>query len=345
MSMSENTTINVSIASESVQLRKQLQTALERNGLSIAVNEPLSFEFISKLDSCQSEVLIIDLDENSVIDDKLLDEALENINIPIIFNDVAAMSGLNSKALTKWHYKLTKKIIKVAGYSEQFDTSDLDSQELANRAPSMYESQEISLSNIHLNHLKLAQNVWVLGASLGGPEAVKRFLNNLDPNIDASFILAQHLGSNFVKLLAEQLTRTTPFKAMKPRVGHVLRHGEILVTPVSERLIINPIGAVELRAMDEPAAYSPSIDLVIEDAAKRFGSRSGAIIFSGMGDDGSNGIEVMKQCGASIWAQDADSCVISSMPDQARNTGLVDFSGTPEALAKNLNKFLNSDQS
>ncbi len=345
MSMSENTTINVSIASESVQQRKQLQTALERNGLSIAVNEPLSFEFISKLDSCQSEVLIIDLDENSVIDDKLLDEVLDNISIPIIFNDVAAMSGLNTKALIKWHCKLTKKIIKVAGYSEQFDVNNLDSQELICRPPSMYESQEMSLSNIHLNHLKLAQNVWVLGASLGGPEAVKRFLNSLDPNIGVSFILAQHLGSNFVKLLAEQLTRTTPFKAMKPRVGHVLRHGEILVTPVSERLIINPIGAVELRALDEPAPYSPSIDLVIEDAAKRFGARSGAIIFSGMGDDGSNGIELMKQRGATIWAQDADSCVISSMPDQARNTGLVDFSGTPEALAKNLNKFLSSDNS
>ncbi|VAW92284.1 Chemotaxis response regulator protein-glutamate methylesterase CheB [hydrothermal vent metagenome] len=343
MPMSENTTINVSIASESAQLRNQLQTALERNGLCITVNEPLSFEFISKLDSCESEVLIIDLDENSVIDDKLLDEVLENISIPIIFNDVAAMSGLNSKALIKWHCKLTKKIIKVAGYSEQFDTSNLDSQELICRPPAMYESQEMSLSNIHLNHLKLAQNVWVLGASLGGPEAVKRFLNSLDPNIDASFILAQHLGSNFVKLLAEQITRTTPFKAMKPRAGHVLRHGEILVTPVSERLMINPIGAVELRELQEPAPYSPSIDLVIEDVAKRFGTRSGAIIFSGMGDDGSNGIELMSERGAVIWAQDADSCVISSMPDQARDTGLVSFSGTPEALAKNLNKFLGVD--
>lgn len=343
MPMSENTTINVSIASESVQQRNQLQTALERNGLSIAVNEPLSSDFISKLDLCHSEVLIIDLDENSIIDDELLDEVLENIDIPIIFNDVAAMSDLNTEALNKWHWRLTKKIIKVAGYPEQFVATNPALEGAACRAPEIYDSQEMSLSNIHLSHLKLAQNVWVLGASLGGPEAVKRFLNTLDPDIDASFILAQHLGSNFVKLLAEQLTRTTPFKAMKPRVGHVLRHGEILVTPVSERLVINPIGAVELRSLDKKTPYSPSIDLVIEDAALRFGSKSGVIMFSGMGNDGVAGLEFMKEKNAPIWAQDADSCVISSMPDEARNTGLVDFSGSPEELAQNLNEYLSID--
>ncbi|MFV2060475.1 MAG: chemotaxis protein CheB [Gammaproteobacteria bacterium] len=340
MPMSENTTIHVSIASESVQQRNQLQTALERNGIFIAVNEPLSLDFISKLDSCQSEVLIIDLDENSIIDDDLLDIVLENISIPIIFNDVAAMSTLNNKALNKWHCRLTKKIFKVAGYSERFEANNSDIEGSVCRAPSVYESQEMSLSNIHLSHLKLAQNVWVLGASLGGPEAVKRFLNALDPNIDASFIVAQHLGSNFVKLLAEQLTRTTHFTAMKPRVGHVLRHGEILVAPVSERLAINPIGAVELRSLEQTAAYSPSIDMIIQDVAQRFGSRSGAILFSGMGDDGAHGIEFMKEAGSPVWAQDADSCVISSMPDQARNTGLVDFSGSPEELAQNLNAYL-----
>jgi len=343
MPMSENTTINVSIASESVQQRNQLQEALERNGLRITVNEPLSSDFIVKLDSCQSEVLIIDLDENSIIDDALFDEVLENINIPIIFNDVAAMASLNSKALNKWHCRLTKKIIKVAGYSEQFEISNSNLDGSVCRAPSIYESQEMSLSNIHLSHLKLAQNVWVLGASLGGPEAVKRFLNALDPEIDASFILAQHLGSNFVKLLAEQLTRTTPFKAMKPRVGHVLRHGEILVTPVSEHLVINPIGAVELRPLDEPAPYSPSIDLVIKDAANRFGDKSGVIIFSGMGNDGVTGIAAMQEIGAPVWAQAADSCVISSMPDEARDSGLVDFSGSPEELAQHLTEYLRVD--
>ncbi len=343
MPMSENTTINVSIASESVQQRNQLQSALERNGLDIGVNEPLSLDFISKLELCASEVLIIDLDEDAIIDDDLLDVVLEHINIPIIFNDVAAMSALNNKALNKWHCNLTKKIFKVAGYSEQFVSCVSDTDGSVVRAPSIYESQEMSLSNIHLSHLKLAQNVWVLGASLGGPEAVKRFLNALEPDIDASFIVAQHLGSNFVKLLAEQLTRTTPFTAMKPRVGHVLRHGEILVTPVSERLAVNPIGAVELRSLDESAAYSPSINLVLKDAAKRFGSKSGAIIFSGMGDDGVDGIEYMNQAGAPVWAQDADSCVISSMPDQARNTGLVDFSGTPEQMAQKLTEYLSTD--
>jgi chemotaxis response regulator CheB len=154
--------------------------------------------------------------------------------------------------------------------------------------------------------------------------------------LPVAFILAQHLGSNFMELLAGQLDRVTAFKVMPTRVGHVLRHGEMIVAPVDERLYLNPIGAVELHPVNEESAYSPSIDTVLQDMAQRYGKNCHCIIFSGMCDDGVIGTEKLKRQGGQVWTQEAGSCVISAMPDNVRQAGYSTFSGTPSQLAYKL---------
>ena len=68
---------------------------------------------------------------------------------------------------------------------------------------------------------------------------------------------------------------------------------------------------------------------------------AGAIVFSGMGDDGATGCRSMAEYGGIVWAQDVDSCVISSMPDQARKTNNVTFSANPQKLADELYAYYN----
>jgi chemosensory pili system protein ChpB (putative protein-glutamate methylesterase) len=58
-----------------------------------------------------------------------------------------------------------------------------------------------------------------------------------------------------------------------------------------------------------------------------------------MGDDGARGCEAIAESGGVVWAQDIASCVVSSMPDQARKTGKVSYSANPEQLAKQLYEF------
>jgi chemosensory pili system protein ChpB (putative protein-glutamate methylesterase) len=75
---------------------------------------------------------------------------------------------------------------------------------------------------------------------------------------------------------------------------------------------------------------------VITAVAERYGEMAGAIVFSGMGDDGAVGCRSMAEHGGVVWAQDVDSCVMSSMPDQARKTNNVTFSAEPRKLADEL---------
>lgn len=324
--------INIAIASHEQSQRVYLRMAMEANGLSVVLNDSLSKSFIEKLRTAHADVVLLDMHDDEhqeELIEELIEELLEALDIPILFNDVTALAVNEPNNMSNWYGKLMRKIAALTGRGIQ-DKSQFDrSYEslVAEIPPQLYKSQG-----------DLARQVWVLGSSLGGPEALKRFLVKLPADLPVAFILVQHLGANFVDLLADQLNQVGEFQVMSAQDGHVLRHGQVVVAPVKQRLTINPIGSIKLSALDYDSPYTPCIDKVVSDIAARYKSLSGAIIFSGMCDDGKNGCQVMKQYGGHIWAQDTDSCVISSMPDSVRETGVVSYSARPEQLADNLIK-------
>ena len=72
---------------------------------------------------------------------------------------------------------------------------------------------------------------------------------------------------------------------------------------------------------------------MLRDVADQFGDKAGAIIFSGMAQDAIEGSKYLKSKGGVIWAQDPDTCAISTMVDGVTQTGVVSFIGSPQELA------------
>ena len=322
--------VAIAIASDSLQQRTNLRRVMTSAGMNVVLSEPLTRLFLRKLQSAGAEVLLLDLHDDIEHDDDLLHEVLDKVEIPIIFNDVTALTLNEPGQNKKWHFSLMQKIAESTGKQAwEANEPQVDVREVA-------AAVKTSVKKEH----GIAKNVWVLGASLGGPEAVKRFLKALPHDIPAAFILAQHLGANFVRLLADQLDRSTGLKVLSPQECHVLLHREVIVAPVDERLQVNPIGNIDLLPLQEYSKYTPSIDMVISDVARRYGKYAGAILFSGMGDDGKLGANRMLEAGGQVWVQSAESCVISSMPDNVRKHCEVSFIGNPEQLAKQLVKHL-----
>ena len=315
--------IRIAITSDSISHRNYLQKSMEQSGIQVVLNESLTQKFMNKLDLVESDVVLFDVE--AIEDEHLdyLDELLEQSRIPVIINDVSALILNEPKATTKWNNNLLQKIADITGRSNW----DENFSDIKN------EKNNISVSS---NQNKLAKNVWVLGASLGGPDALKRFLIHIPEELPVAFIVAQHLGENFVSLLAEQLDRYTEFNVIVAKEGHVIRHNEVLITPTDKRITINPIGAVELKNSTKETKYTPSINDAINDVALRYKSNAGAIIFSGMCDDGVTGCEKMVSNGGQVWVQDPSSCVISAMPESVVKKVPIDFTGTPEMLAKQL---------
>ncbi len=180
------------------------------------------------------------------------------------------------------------------------------------------------------------QRVVVLGASIGGPEAVRDFLTPLPAGFPVLFIVAQHMGEEFLQLMAAQLRRSITLTVREPTHGEQVGNGEVLIVPTTHRLKVNVDGVVTLEHLPEKMPYSPSIDQVLRDMAERFGNKSSAIIFSGMAHDAIEGSRHMKSKGGTIWAQQPESCVVSSMVDGVRAAGLVEFTGTPAQLAEKM---------
>ena len=177
------------------------------------------------------------------------------------------------------------------------------------------------------------RRVFVLGASIGGPEAVREFLGALPPGFPALFVLVQHMGDEFLELMSAQLARAVTLTVRTPTHGEIFGHGEIAIVTTRQRLQIDAVGVTTLSPLPERTAYSPSIDLVLRDVADQFGDKAGAIIFSGMAQDAITGSAYLKARGGVVWTQDPNTCTISTMVDAVTQTGAVTFSGSPQELA------------
>ena len=185
------------------------------------------------------------------------------------------------------------------------------------------------------------RKIVVLGASIGGPDSIRNFLSKLNTGLGAAFILVQHMGAEFLDLMAQQLDRVSPLDVQLARHGQELREGAVVIAPVGQRLSVDADGKLDLSAEAGHTAYSPSIDQVLTDSLQRWGAeRLLVIIFSGMASDAVAGAKQLAAAGTPIWAQDPASCVISSMVDGVVAAKVVSFIGSPEQLAEQANKLL-----
>ncbi len=176
--------------------------------------------------------------------------------------------------------------------------------------------------------------VVVLCASIGGPDAVRGFLSEIPPGFPALFVVVQHLENGYFERLAQQLQKTSKLPVRVPMAGLSARDGEVLVVASGARFRLNADGAVELAEPNPNTRYRPCIDDVLHDVADTFGPHAHAIVFSGMAADAVEGSVYLNDHGGVVWAQDPETCVVSSMVDGARARGVVDFMGSPAELAR-----------
>ncbi len=177
--------------------------------------------------------------------------------------------------------------------------------------------------------------VFVLGASIGGPDAVRTFLSGLPADFPGLFLLAQHLDNGFFSRLATQLQKISklPVRVADDGEGPVAA-GQVVVVPSNQRYRFGNDGQIEPSEHEAPPRYKPCIDDLMRDASDVFGDRVTAIIFSGMAGDAIEGAVHVTARGGEVWAQEPESCVVSSMVDGARARGVVEFVGSPRELAE-----------
>jgi two-component system, chemotaxis family, protein-glutamate methylesterase/glutaminase len=156
----------------------------------------------------------------------------------------------------------------------------------------------------------------VIGASLGGMEALKVVLGGLPPNFPMAVAVAQHRGTDHVGDLADLLARYCVLPVVEVEDKDPVAPGCVHLAPAGYHLLAEP-GRFAL-SVDAPLRYArPSIDILFESAAESYGADVIGVVLTGSGDDGAAGLAAVKRRGGLALVQDPTSAEARAMPDSA----------------------------
>ncbi|MEI6044776.1 MAG: chemotaxis-specific protein-glutamate methyltransferase CheB [Chloroflexota bacterium] len=172
--------------------------------------------------------------------------------------------------------------------------------------------------------LKAHFKILGIAASTGGPPALSRLLKELPADFPLPILLVQHIPSGFSIGLAEWLNGETPLRVKNASEGEIPLPGTIYLSTDDRHLAVYKDGRLHLD--DSPARFSlrPSADITFESMSLAWPGETLAVILTGMGRDGSIGMESLKRAGGYNIAQDEATSVIFGMPKSAIERGVID---------------------
>jgi two-component system chemotaxis response regulator CheB len=164
----------------------------------------------------------------------------------------------------------------------------------------------------------------VIGASTGGPPSVEHIVRELPRGFRAPVAICQHMPSGFTATWAERLDSISRLRVKEARFGDTFEHGNIYVAPAGKHMRILREDKDATVALDSDFADSlhvPSIDILMSSVAQAFGSRSLAVLLTGLGQDGALGMLAVRRAGGHTITEAKDSAVAYSMPGSAVEMG------------------------
>ncbi len=176
-----------------------------------------------------------------------------------------------------------------------------------------------------------------IGASAGGLEALQQFLLCMPPNSGLSFVIIQHLSPDYKSLMADILGKDTEMMVLQAENGMAIEPDTVYLIPPKNNMTIRD-GRLLLTEFVQGMLNHP-IDVFFTSLAEEKKERAIAVIFSGTGSDGTNGIKSVKEHGGLVLVQDPGSAKFDGMPRSAINTGLVDFVLSPKEIAEEILNF------
>lgn len=330
--MTEKTTARIAVIADTSLQRHVLQQALAGSGYEVVMNSDPARLDEEALLACEADLWLVDLaqSENS----PLVDNLLETTSAPVLFGEGHAPER-HSENYPRWERSLFAKLKKLVGDPSKAVGPTLEALLSEAQRPTRLELPQV-LADSQLVMGEPAQQVWLLAASMGGPAAVKAFLDALPGGLPVGFIYAQHIDASFESVLPQAVGRHSQWHVNPTRDGDTVRCGEVIVVPISRELEFDRDGAMHISERAWPEPYSPSIDQMMLNLAQQFGNQCGVIVFSGMGSDGSAAAAYVKRQNALVWTQRGDTCLCPSMPDSLREAGYSDYSADPRELALGL---------
>lgn len=183
-----------------------------------------------------------------------------------------------------------------------------------------------------------APRLVAVASSTGGPAALARILAELPADLPVPIVVVQHIAAGFVEGLAAWLGTAGPLRAHVATHGERLLPGTVYLAPDDRHIGVAADGTAVVVDAPPVAGFRPSATFLFDSAARAYGASLLAVILTGMGRDGVDGLKRVKALGGRVIAQDEGSSVVYGMPGEAVRAGVVDAVLNLEEIAQQLRR-------
>lgn len=184
--------------------------------------------------------------------------------------------------------------------------------------------------------------ILAIAASTGGPPAIQQVISSLPADFPLPILVVQHMAKGFTNGFAVWLDSVVALDVKVADDQERPLPGTVYVAAEGFHLELRNEQAIKLSPCEAGERFCPSADRMFRAVGETFGEASIAVILTGMGDDGVDGLQILKQHGGRVIAQDRATSVVFGMPGSAIEAGVVDQVSPLDHISAMIGKLLNS---
>lgn len=343
--------INVMIVDDSAVVRQTLSEVLSKEpDIQIMVTASDPYDAAEKLKKSVPDVIILDIEMPRMDGLTFLKKLMTQHPIPVIICSSKAEEGSQNvfqalqfgavdiiqkpKIGTKVFLEESMVMISDAVRAAYLTSVKKLPRAVHSVSPKLTADVILPITRPNLS-IETTECVVVVGASTGGTEALRVFLEQL-PIDCPGIVIVQHMPEHFTAAFASRLNSICDVSIKEAENNDTILRGRVLIAPGNKHLLLKRAGAryyVEVKTGPLVSRHRPSVDVLFRSTARYAGKNAIGVIMTGMGDDGSRGMLEMKNAGAYNLAQDEKSCIVFGMPKEAIKAGAVDKVAPLEDLA------------
>jgi len=179
--------------------------------------------------------------------------------------------------------------------------------------------EPVPATAVSFDHVRPGHGLITIGASTGGPQAIEALLTRL-PAACPPILIAQHMPEHFTRTYAERLDKICPMRVVEAVDRQVVESGVAYVAPGNRHMLVEREGVkLVIHLSDAPTVHHqrPAVDVLFRSVARLKAVKIVALLLTGMGQDGADGMVDLRQHGAETIAEHEQSCVVFGMPREA----------------------------
>jgi two-component system chemotaxis response regulator CheB len=340
--------LNVLVVDDSAVVRQVLTSLLAGEaGMNVtSASDPLIA--MEKMKRARPDVIVLDLQMPRMDGLTFLRQIMDRDPIPVVVCSSVAESGTEAafRAIAEGAVEIVRKPkVGIRDFLYESAVTLVDAVRAASQArianhPRGRRPSAVSTISTRPRPPRagLAEPIIAIGASTGGPEALRGILDAM-PGDTPAILIVQHMPEHFTRAFANRLNLSSAMEVKEAEDGDRVIRGRALIAPGNSHMrLVRSLGQLSVEVKDGPlvSRHRPSVDVLFQSVAELAGKSAIGVLLTGMGDDGAEGLLQMRKSGAATIAQDEASCVVFGMPAKAIRRGaatdVVALHAIPEAI-------------